>query len=180
MEDHEILALLEQRSDRAIDALAERFGSLLLRIAMNLVDNSQDAEECVNDTYLAVWNSVPPNHPLPLQPYICRICRNIAINRLRRSTTQKRAGYEISLDELAGCISAPLQEDSRLIGQAMNAWLRTLSKENRAIFLRRYWFGDSIKDIAAATGLKENAVSVRLNRLRDKLKDYLYMEGYYE
>ena len=177
MEDHEILALLEQRSDRAIDALAERFGSLLLRIAMNLVDNSQDAEECVNDTYLAVWNSVPPNHPLPLQPYICR---NIAINRLRRSTTQKRAGYEISLDELAGCISAPLQEDSRLIGQAMNAWLRTLSKENRAIFLRRYWFGDSIKDIAAATGLKENAVSVRLNRLRDKLKDYLYMEGYYE
>jgi RNA polymerase sigma-70 factor (ECF subfamily) len=180
MEDHEILELLAQRSDRAIGALSERFGGLLYHIAMNLLGDTQDAEECVNDTLLAVWNSVPPNHPLPLQPYICRIGRNIALNRLRRNTTQKRAGYEISLDELAGCISAPLQEDSRLLGQAMNAWLSTLNKENRAIFLRRYWFGDSVKDIAAATGLKENAVSVRLGRLREKLKGYLYKEGYYE
>ena len=180
MEDHEILALLTQRSDRAIGALSERFGNLLFRIAMNLVGDTQDAEECVNDTYLSVWNSVPPNRPLPLQPYICRICRNIAINRLRRSSAQKRAGYEISLDELAGCISAPRQEDSRLLGQALNAWLHTLNKENRAIFLRRYWFGDSIKDIAAATGLTENTVSVRLGRLREKLKAYLYKEGYYE
>ena len=180
MEDQEILALLAQRSDRAIDALSERFGPLLYRIAMNLLSDQQDAEECVNDTYLSVWNSVPPNHPLPLQPYICRIVRNIAINRLRSRASQKRSGYQVSLDELAEYISAPLQEDSRLLGQAMNAWLLTLNKENRFIFLRRHWFGDSIKDIAAAAGLKENSVSVRLIRLREKLKQYLIEEGYYE
>lgn len=180
MDDREILQLLLERSDKAIDALSRRFGPLLHRIAINLLGDEQDAEECINDTYLAVWNSVPPNQPLPLQPYICRIGRNIALNRLRSKTAQKRGGYEVSLDELAGCISAPLQEDSRLLGQAMNTWLSTLNKESRAIFLRRYWFGDSVKDIAAAFGMKENAVSVRLARLRTNLKDYLTKEGYYE
>lgn len=180
MEDHQLLALLWQRSEDAIPALAQAFGKLLNRIAHNLLGNERDAEECVNDTYLAVWNSIPPNRPEPLRPYICRIGRNIALNRLRSNTAQKRSCYEVSLEELAGCIPAPCQEDGQVLGRAMDAWLDTLSRDNRAIFLRRYWFGDSIKDISTAFNMKETAVSVRLSRLRDSLKTYLVKEGYYE
>ena len=146
----------------------------------NILADAQDAEECANDTYLGVWNSIPPNRPEPLRPYVCRIGRNIALNRLRSNTAQKRSGYELSLDELSGCISAPNQDDGLALGRAIDAWLDTLNKENRAIFLRRYWFGDSVKDIATALHMKENAVSVRLSRLRDSLKAYLIKEGYYE
>lgn len=127
-----------------------------------------------------MWRSIPPKRPEPLRPYICRIGRNIALNRLRSSSAQKRSGYEISLEELAGCIPAPRMEDGQALGRAMDAWLDTLNKESRAIFLRRYWFGDSVKDIAAAFSMTENAVSVRLSRLRDSLKTYLIKEGYYE
>jgi RNA polymerase sigma-70 factor (ECF subfamily) len=180
MEDHELLSLLWQRAERAIPALAERFGKGLFRISNNLLNNTRDAEECVNDTYLAVWNSVPPRRPEPLSPYVYRIGRNIALNRLRDNTAQKRSGYELSLDELAGCIPAPCTDDGRALGRAMDAYLDTLNKDNRVMFLRRYWFGDSIKDIAAAFHMTENAVSVRLNRIRNGLKAYLVKEGYYE
>lgn len=180
MEDHEILPLLWQRAERAIPALAERFGNGLFRIAHNLLNSTRDAEECVNDTYLAVWNSIPPKKPEPLSPYVYRIGRNIALNRLRDNTAQKRGGYELSLDELAGCIPAPCTEDGRALGQAMDAYLDTLNKNNRVMFLRRYWFGDSVKDIAAAFHMTENAVSVRLSRIRSGLKAYLIEEGYYE
>lgn len=180
MEDHQLLTLLWQRSEGAIGALAQQFGRLIYQIAHNLLGNERDAEECVNDTYLAVWNSIPPKRPEPLRPYICRIGRNIALNRLRSNTAQKRGGYEISLEELAGCIPAPCMEDGQALGRTMDAWLDSLNKDNRAIFLRRYWFGDSVKDIANAFNMKETAVSVRLNRLRDSLKAYLVKEGYYE
>lgn len=180
MEDQELLSLLWQRAERAIPALAERFGKGLFRIANNLLNNTRDAEECVNDTYLAVWNSVPPKRPEPLSPYVYRIGRNIALNRLRDNTAQKRSGYELSLDELAGCIPAPCMEDGRALGQAVDAYLDTLNKDNRVMFLRRYWFGDSVKDIAAAFHMTENAVSVRLSRIRGGLKTYLIEEGYYE
>lgn len=179
MEDHQILDLLWQRSEGAVSALAQKFGKLLHRMAMNLLGSPQDAEECVNDTYLAVWNSIPPNRPEPLRPYVCRIGRNIALNRLRGNCAQKRSGYEVSLDELAGCISAPRIEDGRALGQAIDAYLDTLNKDNRVIFLRRYWFGDTVKDIAKAFGMTENAVFVRLSRIRDGLKEYLIKEGYY-
>lgn len=180
MEDGQILALLWQRAEGAITALAERFGKRLYATAMNLLCSKQDAEECVNDTYMAVWNSIPPNRPEPLSPYVYRIGRNIALNRLRANTAQKRSGYELSLDELEGCIPAPCLEDGRALGQALNAYLDTLNKDNRVIFLRRYWFGDSVKDIAKAFAMTENAVSVRLSRTRDGLKSYLIKEGYYE
>lgn len=180
MDDRQIIDLLWQRAEGAIPALSQKFGSLIYRIAHNLLGNPRDAEECVNDTYLAVWNSIPPKQPEPLQSYICRIGRNIALNRLRSSTAQKRSGYEVSLEELAGCIPAPCQEDGQALGRAMDAWLDTLNKESRSIFLRRYWFGDSVKEIATAFNMKENAVSVRLSRLRDSLKAYLIKEGYYE
>lgn len=178
MDDHSILELLWQRAENAIAALAERFGGRLYATAMNLLHDPQDAEECVNDAYLAVWNSVPPKRPEPLGPYVWRIGRNIALNRLRANTAQKRSGYELSLDELAGCIPAPCLEDGRALGRAMDAFLDTIDTKNRVIFLRRYWFGDSVKDIAKQLGMTENAVSVRLSRTRDSLRQYLTKEGY--
>lgn len=178
MDDHSILDLLWARAENAIAALAERFGGRLYATAMNLLHDPQDAEECVNDAYLAVWNSVPPKRPEPLGPYIWRIGRNIALNRLRANTAQKRSGYELSLDELAGCIPAPCLEDGQALGRAMDAFLGTIGAKNRIIFLRRYWFGDSVKEIAKALGMTENAVSVRLSRVRDGLRQYLCKEGY--
>lgn len=180
MEDHELLTLLWQRAQSAIPALADRFGKQLYRTAMNLLNNPRDAEECVNDTYMALWNAIPPKRPEPLSPYVYRIGRNIALNRLRDNTAQKRSGYELSLDELAGCMPAPCTEDGRALGRSIDAWLDTLNKDNRVMFLRRYWFGDNIKDIAAAFHMTENAVSVRLSRLRNSLKAHLIKEGYYE
>lgn len=178
MDDHSILTLLWARAENAIAALAERFGRRLQATAMNLLHDPQDAEECVNDTYLAVWNSVPPKRPEPLGPYVWRVGRNIALNRLRANTAQKRSGYELSLDELAGCIPAPCLEDGRALGQAMDAYLDTIDAKSRIIFLRRYWFGDGVKDIAKALGMTENAVSVRLSRTRDGLRSCLSKEGY--
>lgn len=179
MEDAQILSLLWQRAERGVTVLAERFGKRLYATAMNLLSDPQDAEECVNDTYLAVWNAIPPRKPEPLSPFVYRVGRNIALNRLRANTAKKRSGYELSLEELAGCIPAPSTEDGRALGQAMDRFLCTISRENRVIFLRRYWFGDSVKDIAAVFHMTENAVSLRLSRTRDGLKAHLIKEGYY-
>lgn len=183
MEDREIIALLWARAEHAISALAQKFGHRLQRLAANILLNPWDAEETVNDTYLAVWNTVPPKVPDPLAPYALRICKNIATSRLRSTLSQKRSGYEMALDELSEAIgTASLEEtlDARELGWAMDRFLDTLTPENRVIFLRRHWYGDAVSEIAAMVGLSENAVSVRLNRARNKLKAYLIKEGYYE
>jgi len=183
MEDREIIALLWARAENAISALAQRFGHRLQRLAQNILHNPWDAEETVNDTYLALWNAIPPQRPEPLAPYALRLCKNIAVSRMRTILAEKRSGYEIALDELSECIgAASLEEamDAQDLGRAIDRFLDTLSKESRVIFLRRHWYGDSVKEIAAIVGLSENAVSVRLNRTRNKLKAYLIKEGYYE
>ena len=177
MDDRQIIALLWNRAENAVSALAEKFGRRLHGLAMNFLKNSQDAEECVNDTYLAVWNAIPPAQPEHLSAYVCRTARNIALNMLR--SNQKNAGV-LSLDELAGCIPAPYLEDGRTLGQAIDRWLDTQNATNRAIFLRRYWFGDSVKAIAGDLKMTESAVSVRLSRCRNSLRSYLIEEGYYE
>ena len=178
-----ILELLLARSESALDALAKEFGPGLLRLARQILGDPGRAEEAVSDTYLAIWNAIPPLRPEPLAPYVYRTGRNIALKRRRYEAAQRRSALEISLEELSGCLSGPSLEDTvnaRALGKALDRWLGTLSRENRVIFLRRYWFGDSIPEISARAGLKENAVSVRLNRLRTKLKDYLIREGLYE
>lgn len=177
MEDKQIIALLWNRAENAVSALAEKFGLRLHGLAMNFLKNSQDAEECVNDTYLAVWNAIPPTKPEHLSAYVCRTARNIALNKLR--SNQKNAGV-LSLDELAGCIPAPYLEDGRALGQAIDGWLDTQNTTNRAIFLRRYWFGDYTSIIAIDLNMTESAVYTRLSRMRTQLKDYLTKEGYYE
>ncbi len=178
MEDRKLLSLLFARSEDAIRQLQLRFGKRLLSMAMNLLSNPEDAQECVNDTYWAVWNAVPPAEPDPLAPYVYRTGKNIALNVLRSKGAQKRGGYVLSLDELSDCVSAPTAD--RELGDGLNQWLSRLKQADKAVFLRRYWFGDSVKDIARSLHMTENSVSVRLHRLRNDLKAYLTKEGYYD
>lgn len=182
MDDGQIIRLFFRRAETAIDALALQYGSRLHRVALNILGNREDAEECVNDTYLAVWNAIPPHRPDPLAAFVLRIGRNTALKRLRGNLAQKRnTAYDLSLDELSGGIGGcDLSEaiDAQALGQAIDRFLSTLSRENRWLFLRRYWFGDGIQDIARERGLTESTVSVRLNRIRGKLKDYLTQEGF--
>lgn len=184
MEDRHILGLLLGRSDEAISAMARSFGARLYATALHILGDPEDAEECVSDTYLAVWNAVPPREPEPLAAFVYRVGRNLALKRLRHETARKRnSSYDLSLEELEGCIpSRALEEsaDARALGRCIDRFLGTLSEENRVIFLRRYWFGDSVKEIASALELRENTVTVRLRRTREKLRTYLQKEGYWD
>lgn len=183
MDDKKIVELLWDRIESALDALAKKFGRRLLYTAMNILGNPQDAEEAVSDTYLALWNTIPPERPDPLAGYVHRTGRNVALNKHRHLSAQKRSTqYDVSLDELAGILPGPSfeeQMDARELGRAIDAFLDTISKENRILFLRRYWFGDSVKHLAKAMGMSENTVSVRLSRIRGQLKDYLNKEGFF-
>ncbi len=179
MEDKAIIRLLFARAEEALTALVQKFGPGVTRLARNILPQIQDAEEAVNDTWLALWNAIPPAEPEPLAPYVYRVCRNRALKLRRHQTAGIRSAYEVSLEELENYLAGPSLEDrvlARELGRAMDRWLDTLTPENRVIFLRRYWFGDRIPDIAAHTGLRENTVSVRLNRLRQKLRDHLLKE----
>ena len=184
MDDKKILELLWNRAEAALDALARKFGRRLLHTAMNILGNPQDAEEAVNDTYLALWNAIPPEKPDPLAGYVHRTGRNVALKKHRHRAAQKRCSqYDASLEELSGILAGPSLEelfDARELGRAIDRFLDTVSKENRILFLRRYWFGDSVKDLAKAFGMSENTVSVRLSRLRTQLKIYLTdQEGFF-
>ena len=138
--------------------------------------------QSVNDTYLAVWNTVPPKKPDPLAGYVYATGRNISLDRLKYNTAEKRDGrYDLSIDELANCIPAPALEETveaRELGLAINHFLGTVNADNRALFLRRYWFGDSVQEIAKDLGLRDNAASVRLGRIRMQLREHLIKEGY--
>ena len=182
MEDRQIVHMLRQRLEQAIDALAQKYGSRLQRTALNILEDPQDAEEAVNDTYLAVWNTVPPKSPDPLAGYVYKTGRNISMDKLKYNSAEKRDGrYDLSIDELAECIpSAALDEqvEARELGLAINRFLAALSADDRALFLRRYWFGDPVKEIAKDLGMRQNTATVRLNRLRIKLRNALLKEGY--
>ena len=182
MEDKNIIKLLWERAESAIEELAKKFGKRLMAIALNILGIYQNAEESVNDTYLAVWDTVPPNKPEPLAGYVYTTGRNISLNRLKYLTAEKRDGkYDVSIDELANCIPAPALEETveaRELGAAINRFLGTMNADNRALFLRRYWFGDDLKDIAKDLNLRPNAASVRLGRIRMQLREFLMKEGY--
>ena len=184
MDDNFIIHLLNERSENALTALARQFGAHLHRIAANILSDPRDAEETVSDTYLAVWNTIPPQQPKPLAPYVYRIGRNTALKRLRSNTAQKRDTHaDLCLDELAGCIPGGALEQivqARELGRAIDRFLDTVTTESRRIFLRRYWFVDSIEQIAQDFGMSANAVTVRLSRTREKLRTFLIKEGYHE
>lgn len=182
MEDSKILDLFFERSEQAIRELDHTYGAAVKRTAGNLLRDPQDVEECVNDAYLGVWNSIPPQRPDPLVSYVCRIARNLAVSRLRSETAAKRSrGLDLVLEELEDCIPAGTDVEGELeareLTRAIDRFLAELSYPDRYLFVRRYWFADPVKEIASHIGLRENRVSVRLFRLREKLRKTLQKEG---
>ena len=185
MEDKQIIKLLFARAEDALRILRERFGNTLYKIAMNILGNHHDAEETTNDTYLAVWNAIPPKEPDPLAPYVYRTGRNMALKRLEYLSAEKRNNsYDLSLDELGACLPDDNNDPEQdlivqEIADSINEFLEKDTAVNRYIFMRRYWYDDTVEDIAKAVSMKSGAVSVRLNRIRSKLKEHLMKEGYY-
>lgn len=180
MEHTHIVTLLWQRSEAALTALAKAFGLRLKRTAVNILTDPLDAEEAVNDTYLALWNQIPPEKPDPLEGYVYMTGRNIALKMLRYRNAQKRSAYTVSLDELAQILPGnDLEEtmNAKALGMAIDAFLSTVSQTNRRVFLRRYWFGDSLQELAREEYMSVNALTVRLSRLRTQLREYLQKEG---
>ncbi len=180
--DMEIIALFFARSEDAIAATAERYGQRLHKLALRILNDLEDAEESVNDTYLAAWNAIPPERPDPLGAYLCRIARNLSVTKYHQNTAQKRnSSYDVALDELEACLAAPDGVDDTLtaaeLTAALNRFLAGLDRERRILFVRHYWYGDSIEELAGRFACKPNTISVRLMRLRERLRKQLMKEG---
>ena len=178
MEDSQIVALYWEKNEDAIVETDRKYGDYCRSIAMNILADRGDAEECVNDAYLAVWKTVPPAKPSPFLPYLCRIVRNLSIERYRKRRAAKRDdALTLSWDELEPCLpsaGSPEEEtDARELTRLINRYLESLSQQDQLLFMRRYWFLDSYQEITRLSGLSEKNVSVRLTRLRQKLRIYL-------
>lgn len=178
MMDEEIIELFFNRSEQAIKELDFKYGRLCHKLSHSILNNWQDADECVNDAYLGVWNAVPPAKPDPLQAFVCKIVRNVSLKLFYRKKAAKRnSAYEIAMEELepylpaADSVEAKFEEKE--LSRIIESFLDTLSEENSVIFLRRYWFSDTYSEIAQRMGISEKNVSVRLTRIRKKLKDFL-------
>lgn len=183
MDDRKIISLFFERSEQAIVELSAKYGAVYRKVAKNILNNTLDAEECVNDAYLGAWNTIPPNHPDQLFSYVCRIVRNLSIAKYHKNTALKRNSvYDTALDELEGCLASEKNVEEELSAKELSGliddFLDTLDQQNRVLFVRRYWYSDSIADIAMRMKLSDNNVSVRLSRIRGKLKKYLKKEGY--
>ena len=181
MEDSKILELFFARNEDAIKYTDETYGRRLYYLADKIVQNGQDAEESVSDTYLKAWDSIPPHKPQYFFAYIARICRNFALDKLDWKNAAKRKAEIVSLtQEMESCVPDAVRDrtlEGKELGMILDSFLRTLSAENRMIFMRRYWFADTVAEIAVRYGISESAVRMRLNRTRDKLAIYLKQEG---
>ena len=184
MEDEKILQLYLDRNELAIHEAAEKYGAYCRTVAMNILGDPDDAEECVNDTWFKAWNAIPPASPTDLRTYLGKISRNLAFDRYRTEHREKRGGGEeaLLLDELEEIVSGHEDASSSLIARELLSEIRQFlalqTKEKRVMFVRRYWYADSVSAIADRLGTSENRVSVTLNRLRKKLKDHLNQRGY--
>ena len=178
IDDEKIIELFFERSEQAIRELDIKYGKICHNLSYNIVNSRQDAEECVNDAYLGAWNAIPPVRPNPLLSYIVKIVRNISLKIYWRKEAAKRSGhYTIALEEIEGYIADQKtvedEIEARELARIIGEFLDTLTLEKRVIFMRRYWFADSYKDIAEFMGLSEKNISVRLTRIRQKMKSYL-------
>ena len=178
IDDEKIIEMFFERSEQGIRELDIKYGRICHNLSYNIVNSRQDTEECVNDAYLGAWNAIPPVHPNPLLSYIVKIVRNISLKIYWRKEAAKRSGhYTIALEEIEGYIADPKtvedEIEARELARIIEEFLNTLTLENRVIFMRRYWFADSYKDIAEFIGLSEKNISVRLTRIREKMKQYL-------
>lgn len=181
MEDRDIIDLFWKRDSLAIQAVREKYGCLLEALAERLLDSPQDAEECVNDACLNAWNAIPPERPRYLAAYLSCICRNLAMNRLKWEQAQKRNAPVVALtEELEACVPDRLREGElagRELGELLTKFLETQPKPARLVFLRRYWYGDSIREIGERYGYSESKVKSLLLRTRERLRAYLEKEG---
>ncbi len=181
MDDETIIALYFSRNEEAIACTDAAYGTRLLHISDNILRNREDARECVNDTYLRTWKTIPPTRPRSLYSFLAKICRNLSLTRLDWANAAKRRAEVVSLtQEMEQCIPAvhrDTEPDAKELGRALNAFLAALSPENRMIFVRRYWYVETTAEIAARYGIKEGALNTRLHRLRNKLAAYLEQEG---
>lgn len=178
IDDKHIIELLFDRSEKGLAELAAKYGTLCYKISRNILNNRQDAEECVNDAYLGVWNAIPPANPNPLRAYVCKIVRNISLKLYYKNEAEKRNSvYDIAIQELEDYLPAPNtvegEAEAKELARMIETFLDTLRDENSVIFLRRYWFADTYAEIAARTGLSEKIVSMRLVRIRKQMKQYL-------
>jgi RNA polymerase sigma-70 factor (ECF subfamily) len=184
MEDEKIIDMYYDRNEQAIQETANKYGKYCTSIAQNILNNSADAEECVNDTYLNAWNSIPPHRPKMLSTFLGKIVRNLSFNRYKHYRADKRGGGELPLvlDELADCVSGNdnVAEECimRELVAVINDFLGTLSEDKRNIFVRRYWFTESVMKIANDYNMASGAVAMILKRLRSKLHNYLIERGY--
>ena len=183
MDDDVIIRLYWDRDQSAIRATAEKYGSFLHSLSWNILRSHTDAEECVNDTYLRTWNAIPPARPTAFRAWLGRIVRNLSLDRWKSARAEKRGGdaVEMLLGELDDCVPTPDQVEKHLedqeIARLISVFLRTLSSETRTIFLRRYWYGDSMTEIAAKLHCSEGKVKSSLFRTRKALRSYLEKEG---
>ena len=184
MDDNGIIQLYWDRNDQAISATSEKYGLYCKTIAKNILNNEEDAEECVNDTYLNAWNSMPTHWPEQLATFLGKITRNLSFNKYKRNHAEKRGGGEIALvlDELNDCVSDrdDIEQiiDRQELAKAINTFVRSLSLEKRNIFVQRYWYADSVLKIAADYGMLQGTVSKTLERTRKQLKAYLAERGF--
>ena len=179
--DRHIIDRLFARSEEGLALLQTHYGKLCHRIALNLLGSREDAEECVNDTYLAVWNTIPPNRPASLIAYVGKVTRNIAVSCLRkRGAKGRRCEGTVLLDELAECLpdtDSPDPADDLTLREALQSFFDSLSEEDRAIMVRRYYDGEPTEAIAVSLGLRHGTVRVRLHRLRERLREHLEKRG---
>ena len=180
MEDEMIISLYNKRSEQAITETQQKYGRACYGTAFGILKNNEDSEECVNDTYLRTWNSIPPECPSRLGAFVCRITRNLALDRHRAKNAEKRAStVESSIDELAECIPSWSSgvEDKVMMADLLNRFLSSQPPQKRMIFMRRYFYMDTPGEIAKRLTTTEASVKMTLSRLRRKLKEYLEREG---
>ena len=181
MEDSDIIVLYERRDEEAIRQTELQHGTFCRRLAGNFLRDLRDVEECLADTWLAAWNQIPPEKPLCLRAYLGRITRNLAVSRYRRNQAAKRgSGLETMLDELEEALpSADLQQqlEQQELSRVISQWLDEVPQEDRILFVRRYWMGESVKDLAAFQGETPNRMARRMQRLRQSLRRRLEQEG---
>ncbi len=184
MEDFEIVEMYWDRDENAIAQTDRKYGKYCRKIAYSILLDREDTEECVNDTWLQIWNSIPPHRPERLSTYLGKICRNIAINLFEKLSADKRGGTETDacLDEMAEVVgqSSDVEEqlDLSVLTDVINGFLKQCEKQARTVFVQRYWYMLNVKEIAKENGMSESNVKMTLMRTRDKLKEYLIEEGY--
>ena len=182
MEDAQIVELYWQREEQAIRETDAKYGSFCLKIALNLLSVREDAEETVNDTWQEAWNSMPTQRPTLLRPWLGRVVRNLSIDRWRRDHARKRFdGLTVLLEELEECVPAPRTVEQEIetaeLGRIIDRWLGTLGKEDRTLFVRRYWNGETLKDLASGFGIPAKRLAGKMFRLRQSLRTVLEQEG---